>query len=332
MPKSYFHMTQAVRSQIFILKATGFSLQDIADQIGYHKSTISRELARNSIEGCYCYQQAQAMASGRRSSASQTPNKLTSHLIEQIEDRVKLDWSPEQIAGRFKREGPLSISYQTIYKHIWANRRSGGTLYQHLRHQGKRYKKRSSGNLAGRGLIPKRVDISERPEVVEAKSEVGHWEGDSIVGVGHQGAAVTYADRCSKFVLIKPVQRRTALLTKQATFDLMGDDHLPVSTITYDNGKEFASHQQIAAKLEASCFFARPYHSWERGLNEHTNGLIRQYWPKSTNLKQVTNQQAQAIMDRLNNRPRKSLQFKTPMEIMIAAQQNAEQARRYDPG
>jgi IS30 family transposase len=225
-------------------------------------------------------------------------------------------WSPEQISGRLKEQGKASISHEAIYQYIWENKRSGGILFKQLRHKGKKYNKRSSGK-AGRGCIPNRVDITERPEIVEQKSRIGDWEGDTVISAVSKTALLTVVDRHSKFTRIKKIGRKTAANVRAAMKDVMSPLPYPVFTITYDNGKEFAAHQDIATDLNAKCYFATPYHSWERGLNEHTNGLIRQYLPKLVDFKDVTDDEIQTIEDRLNNRPRKSLGYKTPMEVMM---------------
>ena len=186
-----------------------------------------------------------------------------------------------------------------------------------MRHRGKRYNKRSSGK-AGRGCIPDRVDITARPAIVESKSRIGDWEGDTIIGAKHKGAIVSYVDRHSKFTLLKKIDRKMADLVVQATVNKMADLPHPVRTITYDNGMEFAAHKDIASALNTSCYFATPYRPWERGLNEHTNGLVRQYLPKSTEFTGVSDNEIQLIENRLNNRPRKVLQSKTPFEVFFA--------------
>ena len=316
MPNGYHHVTRDIRCQIYALKATGASMRKIAGMVGCHVSTISREINRNTGGRGYRYKQADDKAVERRSMASSTPKKLKPELKKMMMNKLLEDWSPEQIAGRFKLDG-YSISHETIYQYVWKNKRRGGTLYQHLRHHGKKYNKRASGK-AGRGCIPHRVDIAERPLIVEQKARMGDWEGDTIIGVKHQGAIVSYVDRCSKFTFLKKIDRKTAELVTQATIEKLGEEGVPVITITYDNGMEFANHLSIASALNARCYFARPYHSWERGLNEHTNGLVRQYLPKSTDFTQVTDQRVQDIAERLNNRPRKILQYRTPHEVMMA--------------
>ena len=317
MAAGYHHVTRDIRCQIYALKSMGQSLGEIALVVGRDKSTISREIARNSGGRGYRFKQADAKARARRSEASRTPKKLTPKLQDTIKEKLLEDWSPEQISGRLKLEGK-AISHETIYQFVWRDKRSGGKLYKHLRHRGKRYNKRSSGK-AGRGCIPDRIDITARPSIVETKSRIGDWEGDTIIGAKHKGAIVSYVDRHSKFTLLKKIDRKMADLVTKATVDKMAGLPHPIRTITYDNGKEFAAHKDIAGALNAKCYFATPYHSWERGLNEHTNGLVRQYLPKSTEFTEVSDDEIQAIENRLNNRPRKVLQYKTPFEVFFAA-------------
>lgn len=322
MPKGYQHVTRDQRSQIYALKSMELSLRDIAKKIGKDVSTVSREISRNTGLRGYRIKQADGLASERRSNASGTPKKLTEELKGRIDSRLREEWSPEQISGRLKHDGIL-ISHESIYQHIWKDKRAGGQLYKHLRHSGKKYNKRSSGK-AGRGCIPNRVDITLRPEIVETKSRVGDWEGDTIISAGSRAAILSHVDRHSKFTLLKKIGDKTAENVWQATVEQLGSLPFPVHTITYDNGKEFSGHQDIANDLNTQCFFATPYHSWERGLNEHTNGLVRQYLPKWFDFSDVTDDEIQAIEDKLNNRPRKVLQFKTPLEmLLIVAQSNS---------
>ncbi len=185
---------------------------------------------------------------------------------------------------------------QWIYEHVHADRKASGGLWRHLRRRGKK-PNRKGGAHAGRGRIPGRVDISERPAVVEAKERVGDWEADTIVGKGHSGALVSLVDRASKYTLLRRVDRKTA-----------------------DNGKEFAGHARVAEALGAGFFFARPYHSWERGLNEHVNGLVREWFPKGTDFRKVMDGAVKAVQDRLNARPRKALGYLTSSEAFHQAQ------------
>ena len=314
MAKGYQHVTRDQRCQIYAFKSMDLSLRNIAKKLGKDVSTISREISRNTGLRGYRFNQADNRSCERRSSASTKPKKLTDELKARLEFKLLEDWSPEQISGRFKLDD-ISISHESIYQHIWRDKRAGGQLYKHLRHHGKKYNKRSSGK-AGRGCIPNRVDITLRPSIVEEKSRVGDWEGDTIISAGSRSAILSYVDRHSKFTLLKKIGKKTADNVRQATVEKMGA--LPVFTITYDNGREFAGHQDIANELNALCFFAAPYHSWERGLNEHTNGLVRQYVPKLVDFKDLSDDDIQVIENRLNNRPRKVLQFKTPFEVFFA--------------
>lgn len=316
MATGYHHVTRDIRCQIYALKSMGQSLGQIALAVGRDKSTISREISRNTGGRGYRFNQADEKAKKRRSDASKAPKKLTEEMQSTIRAKLLEDWSPDQISGRLKLEGK-AISHETIYQFVWRDKQAGGKLYKHLRHRGKRYNKRSSGK-AGRGCIPDRVDITKRPPIVEKKSRIGDWEGDTIIGAKHKGAIVSYVDRHSKFTLLKKIDRKKANLVTQATIDKMAGLPHPIRTITYDNGKEFAAHKDIANALNTNCYFATPYHSWERGLNEHTNGLVRQYLPKSTEFTAVSDEEIQNIENRLNNRPRKVLKYKTPFEVFFA--------------
>jgi transposase, IS30 family len=315
MPKGYHHLTKDQRCQLHALKSSGESTDHIAMRLEVHRSTAYRELKRNAGLKGYTYQEAHEQAIRRKQAVVNNQLKMTAELIAVIESKLRLQWSPEQIAGWLKKHsGNQTISHETIYKHIWENKRQGSFLYRHLRHHGKKYHKRGSGK-AGRGYIPGRVDIAERPAIVEEKTRLGDWELDTIIGREHKGAIVSMVERHSKLTCLAKVTRRTALEVKMALIHRLGDVADCVLTLTSDNGKEFACHQEIASQLGASMYFARPYHSWERGLNEHTNGLIRQYLPKHERLDHVTPETVEEIENLLNNRPRKVLQFRTPIEV-----------------
>jgi IS30 family transposase len=308
-------LTQEERCQIFGYKESGFSIRAIAKMLNRSHTTILRELARNSQERIYKPYQAHQASLQRKRCASMrsTAAKTTSKdlAILWLKD---CQASPEQISGRLVLEGKPSLSYETIYQIVWKDKRAGGELYKHLRHQGKRYNKRSHKN-SGRGVIPNRVDISERPQIVEKKERIGDWEGDTVIGGQHQGVLLTLVDRASKYVIIQELASKEAEPVTNAIIQRLGELDMPVHSLTFDNGKEFSGHQKIAEQLKTSCFFARPYHSWERGLNEHTNGLIRQYYPKGYNFATIMPEEVQHVQDLLNNRPRKSLGFKTPHEV-----------------
>jgi len=315
MPKGYHHLTKDKRCQLGTLKDSGESTERIAKKLEVHKSTLYRELARNQGLKGYRFQEAHKIAYERKNTVVNNGLKMTNELITIIESKLKLQWSPEQISGWLKKNHEKkSVSYETIYKHVWKDKLNGGSLYKELRHHGKKYNKRGSGK-GGRGCIPGRVDISERPLIVEEKNRIGDWEIDTIIGKEHKGAIVSMVDRHSKLTLLSQVPRKTAQEVEEALTNRLDEVADSVLTLTADNGKEFANHQAIAEKLGATIYFARPYHSWERGLNEHTNGLVRQYLPKGKRLDAVTNDTVREIENLFNNRPRKVLQFRTPMEV-----------------
>jgi IS30 family transposase len=315
MPKGYHHLTKEQRCQLYILKSIGKSTDNIAGTLQVHRSTLYRELKRNKGTRGYKHQQAQEKATERKKFSAKNNLKMTPGLIATIENKLKLQWSPEQISGWLRRQiGNQTVSHETIYKHVWKDKQEGGCLYKELRHHGKKYNKRRSGK-AGRGCIPGRIDIAERPAIVEEKSRLGDWEVDTIIGKEHKGAIVSMVERHSKLTLLSRVNKKTALEVQKALTSKLSEIADCVLTLTADNGKEFALHQVIASKLGATVYFARPYHSWERGLNEHTNGLVRQYLPKHKRLDVIDNEIVKEIENLLNNRPRKVLQFRTPIEV-----------------
>ena len=285
MPEGYLHLTCEQRCQIYALLQSGHSQAHIARQIGVDPSTISRELVRNTGARGYRFKQAHEKASQRRQEASDKPRKMTPDLVELIEEKLTQEqWSPDQISGRLAKDGVAFISHERIYQHVWKDKKDGGTLYLHLRHSGKKYNRRKGKN-SGRGLIPNRVDIDQRPPIVAAKSRIGDWEADTIIGANHKGVVMSHVERTSKYTKLAKLPDKNADFVVQACARVLLPLADQIETITYDNGKEFASHAQIATSLGALSYFAKPYHSWERGLNEHTNGLFRQYFPKGSDLR-----------------------------------------------
>lgn len=311
----YTQLTREQRYQIYAFLKAGFSQSAIANEISVHKSTISRELVRNRGKKGYRPKQAHTFSKHRREQSKKFI-KLTPELIVHIENLIKLEFSPEQVSGFLKRALGLSVSHETIYQYILKNKACGGTLYRHLRHANRKRKKRY-GSYNRCGQIVDRVSIEMRPAIVDTKKRIGDWEIDTVIGKNHKGALVTIVERKSMFTLIKRVDRKKANMVANATINLLDPFQKRVLTITSDNGKEFARHSLIAKELKSQFFFAHPYHSWERGLNENTNGLIRQYFPKAMSFEQVTDKHIQTVMDRLNNRPRKTLGFKTPNEVFL---------------
>ena len=315
--RAYKQLTEEDRIEIYAMKQAGKKQNQIAAALGVSPGTISRELARNTGLRGYRPKQAHEKALHRRLTARKAV-KMTPETVDYIEFRLRQEHSPEQIAERMKCDPDwhgLAISHERIYQHIWQDKAIGGILYKHLRIGGtkQRCKRRNSRDM--RGTIKNRVGIEDRPPIVDRKIRIGDWEGDTVVGKNHQGALVTLVDRKSKLTLIGKVDRYTAEAVEQTIIALM--DMLPrrTYTLTVDNGKEFSNHESIARLLEIKVFFADPYSAWQRGLNENTNGLIRQYVPKGSDIRKLTDEQIEHIMVRLNNRPRKSLGFLTPNEV-----------------
>jgi len=311
----YKQLTYEQRCQIYVLKKSDMSQQDIAEAIGVTQPTISRELKRNTGERGYRYNQAQYRSDERRSEAVKAI-KMTPDMIPLIESKLREKWSPEQISGWLLEEREVSLSSKTIYLYIGANKASGGDLYRHLRRQGKAYQPRSK-QQAGRGHIKNRVSIDQRPAIVDEKTRVGDWEIDLVIGKGHSGALVTIVERATSFTVSTRITNKSAKTVTAATIALLAPLKAAVHTMTADNGKEFAYHEQITKALGARVYFADPYSSWQRGLNENTNGLLRQYWPKSTDFKKVSANKVRAVIINLNDRPRKKLGFKTPARLMV---------------
>jgi IS30 family transposase len=308
--KGYKQLTEIQRYQIEALKKAEMLQKDIAVIIGVSASALSRELSRNKGKRGYRPKQANIKALNRRKNAVKAI-KMTPEVCALIAEKVSLDFSPEQVSGWLLTEQDIKISHERIYQQVWADKRQGGELYKHLRHSNKKRKKQY-GSKDKRGQIRNRVCIEERPEIVGQKTRIGDWEIDTVIGKNHQGALVTIVDRVSKFTLIKKVDSKHAEVVTQATVTLLKPYLDKVLTITADNGKEFAGHESIAEQLNAAVYFAHPYSSWERGLNENTNGLIRQYFTKGSSFENITESQVEDVMQKLNHRPRKTLNYKTP--------------------
>lgn len=310
--RNYTQLTQEQRYQIKALLNMGHNQKEIARAIDVSNSTISRELKRNRGLRGYRPRQAQIKAIERRK--HKVTRRITEATWNVVEERLRFDLSPEQISEWLTKYELQSVSHETIYQYIYDDKRAGGNLYKHLRCQKKRRKR--VGTYDRRGIIPNRESIETRPKVVETRSRLGDWEIDTMIGKGHRGAVVTLTERRSRFTLLRTIRHKSAELVGKTVTELLNwVEH--IYTITSDNGKEFANHQSISATLSAKFFFAHPYASWERGTNENTNGLIRQYIPKNRDLDTITTEEELWIMDRLNLRPRKCLDFSTPFEIFF---------------
>lgn len=312
------HLTHDERCQIYALLKSGKSMRAIARQLGVCHTSIINEIKRNSGKRGYRQCQATKKSIERRCRASAVPRKLTPSVIDKIIHHLETTQaSPVQISGYLSKNDGINISHETIYKMIWEDKKNGGNLYLHLRHKAKKYNKRG-GKAAGRGVIPNRVDIDQRPSIVEEKSRIGDYELDTIVGKNHKGAIVSIVDRYSKYAMLVLVPSATKEAVHNALVQRLKPYQNGVKTLTSDNGKEFADHEKTSIALEADFYFAKPYHSWERGLNEHTNGLVRQYFPKGTDFTILSKEQVAEVEFKLNNRPRLCLNFETPQERFLS--------------
>lgn len=313
MASGYRHVTHAQRYTIQVMRRTGTSFREIAAAIGVSASTVCREISRNGGRRGYRHKQAQAQCEQRQEYRTQ-PRKFTPSMQRMIERKLRSQWSPEQIHGECVLTGIDCVSTERIYQHIWEDKRKGGTLHTHLR-SGHRLRRKRYGSKNTRGIIPHRRPISSRPRVVDRRQQFGHWEADTMIGKQHKQALVTIVERTTLMTRIKHVPRKTAALVAHACITLLAADKDCVRTITTDNGKEFAEHQHIEHSLQAKVYFADPYSAWQRGTNENINGLIRQFIPKSRSLHTLTPQEVRRIENKLNNRPRKKLGYRTPNQL-----------------
>lgn len=311
--RHYTQLAEHQRYQIYALMKAGLNQTEIAENLGVHKATVSRELGRNRGLRGYRPKQAQRLSRSRRA-ACQGP-RIPSWLWRRVDRWLRDEWSPAQISDWLWRREGLRLSHEWIYQHVLHDQASGGNLYRHLRCQKKRRKRYGSYQRRG-GLIDP-VSIDERPAIVDRKCRIGDWEVDTVIGRGKQQALVTLTERKSMYTLIAHIRDRTASSVQAAMVELLGPIRSRVHTITSDNGKEFAAHKTIAGRLKAGFYFAHPYAAWERGLNENINGLVRQYFPKQMDFSSITYKQLDRVMNKLNSRPRKSLQSRTPHEVFF---------------
>lgn len=305
---SYTHLTREERYQIYALKQAGHNQSEIAHVLERSASTISRELARNRGQRGYRPKQAHGMATGRHAMNART---IAEETWQFAQEKLLLQWSPEQISAH------ASISPETVYQRVYADKQAGGLLWKNLRCQ--KLRKKRYGKTDRRGTIPNRHSIDDRPAIVETRRRIGDWEADTIIGKNHRQAIVSLVERKTGFTLIEKVERKTAQAVSNAMTSLLKPYRRQVHTITSDNGREFAGHEAIAQHLQADFYFAHPYASWERGTNENTNGLIRQYFPKNRDFTTITQQEIDTAMERLNNRPRKRLGYQTPSQVFSKA-------------
>jgi len=311
---TYHQLTSGERYMLAALRRQGCNQSEIARSMGRHRSTVCRELHRNSTraDGRYRASTAQERTNGRRS-RSRRNSHFTAEDFARVERLLCRQWSPEQVSGHLRRTGELLVSHETIYRHIWQDKRQGGLLYTHLRGARKRRRKRY-GSYDSRGKLAGKRHISERPPEVETRQQAGHWEIDTVMGAGSKDCIVSLVERRSGLLLIGKLGDRTTASLNRRVIRLIGRDAAAFATVTADNGTEFHDYKGIEERTNVTFYFARPYHSWERGSNENANGLIRQYLPKGESMAGLSQHQCNAIARKLNTRPRKRLGFRTPLE------------------
>ena len=300
------------------MKTRGYSKREIGRCLGRSASTISREMRRNSFDQTdkYWAEKAQALAMGRRW-RSRKKSQYSQQEWSEVEAQLKQEWSPKQIVGARCIEQKRTMSYQTIYRHVRADRKRGGRLWTHMRHMSKAYRKRR-GSPATRGRLLGKRHISQRPAAVELRREVGHCEGDTVMGADQRHCVLTLVERVTGFLLMKKLVARTKEQAGAALAQCVIKLHGVIKSITLDNGTEFHDYAAVEEQFGVPFYFATPYHSWERGTNENTNGLIRQYLPKGKCLKDLSQTECDAIAAKLNNRPRERLGFRTPAQALAA--------------
>jgi IS30 family transposase len=317
------HLTLCEREVISQMLYSGASLSAIGKTLGRHRGTISREINRNTqpgLDGYYAHQ-ADWMAEQRRDVSKERFAQHAHRVWRDVKKQLREGWSPEQIAGRmrdnFVDDGSMRISHETIYAWIREDKRDGGDWWKCLR-QSHRKRRKRYGSGRQRGQIAGRIGIENRPAVVEQRSRLGDWESDTIEGQGKSGYLVTHVDRKSRYVLAARIDDKRAASFNEGTKRAFRriPRHL-CHTMTADNGKEFAQFKELESLLGLDVYFADPYSSWQRGTCENTNGLLREYFPKTMDLLTVSHQSVASVVRRLNNRPRKCLGYRTPHEVLF---------------
>lgn len=312
----YSQLTSEQRYQIYALLKKNHSQAEIACVIGVDKSTICRELKRNTGGRGYRPKQAQNLALQRREEKIRFGISETTW--QRVEQLLREDWSPQQIHLWLRSNGEPTVSHESIYQYIYWNKECGGDLHTHLRCKKKRRKR--YGSYERRGKLQNTVCIEERPEIVEKRGRIGDWEVDTIIGKNHKQAIVSITERVLRLTYLYKVKTKDADSVEQAIVETLSAINLPTFTITADNGLEFGNHETIAQSLGADFYFAHPYSSWERGANENSNGLVRQYYPKGTDFTEITQLDLDRVMRKLNNRPRKCLDMKTPNQVAFGVE------------
>jgi transposase, IS30 family len=315
---SYKQFTQEERVMLSALRRAGHTQQEIGRQLKKDQSAVSRELKRNKTkEGHYDTRSTERMVRERRVRANRSLRKIENNkeLETYVRKKLKKYWSPEQIAGRVMDDYHIKISHETIYQYIYTQHPE---LKKYLRCQKGKYRRRYGTKKREKQREESKIRrIDTRPYVIEKRTRIGDWEGDTVVGKRGTGSLLTYVDRTSRFTIIEFLERATAEIVREKTqMRFKNVSKKKRRTITYDNGSEFAEHEMIEKDTKAKIYFAYPYHSWERGTNENTNGLIRQFFPKGSSFNHITQKDTQYVERLLNDRPRKILGYLTPREVI----------------
>lgn len=312
---AYHQLTQEERYRISGALPLQISLRNIADQLGRSPGTISREVRRNATthDGAYRAEKAQSYAVARRKRARRGP-QFSEAVLRDVEQAIRMRWSPEQIVGAFRTVGWTVPSHETIYRHLRRDKRAGGTLYRFTRIMAKVGRKRYRSRPT-RGVLLGKRHISERARIVERRSRLGDWEVDTVMGTGSSHCLLTFVERKSGFALIRKLRARTMAQATAGALSVIARMTRRFKTITLDNGTEFHDYEQWERRFPVKCYFATPYHSWERGSSENLNGLIRQYLPKGTSMRRITQDDCDEIAHALNTRPRKRHGFQTPADV-----------------
>ena len=322
MGKQYNQLNLEEREQLHLLIWDKLSIRKIAKIMGRSPSTISREIERNTplIHRRYTPHLAQAKYHERKIKVRQRPRLKDPLIVEYLIEKLKIDWSPELIAGKWSKEHPeLPISHEALYQYIYTSANPGDTndLRPYLRRKHKRRKRKYIMFKTERTTISERIGIEMRPAIIETRKQYGHWEGDSVESKREQKTCLrTLVERKSRYLRMAKIDQKTAVLAAQTTIDLLGQYPRSLRrTLTQDNGTENADHKIVTKSIGTKCYFANPYHSWERGTNEQTNGLIRQYFPKGTDFATIPESEIKRVEYLLNNRPKKILNYCTPQEV-----------------
>jgi transposase, IS30 family len=314
----YQQLSQDERYTISALRGSRHSDAQVARALHRSPSTISRELRRNrcAVDGAYRLEFAHDRAVARRKRVRRG-FRHSPQQWRRVVALLKKKWSPEQISNHLRLKGAFDISHETIYCYILHDKRHGGSLFRHLRGSQKRRRKRYNSRDS-RGILPGKRSISQRPPGVESRKSIGHWEADTMIGTDLHHGLLTLVERKSGLAVIRKITSRTTESVNQAALRVLRRHHRNFRTLTLDNGSEFHGYKELERRYRLKCYFATPYHSWERGSNENLNGLIRQYLPKRTSLRNVTQTDCDYIALQLNSRPRKRHDYETPQEVFDA--------------